>query len=371
MVEKKLLRKKIKMPNGTWKYISGWTKAELEEKALKIKLQLGMGIDLTSDLTVGELCEMWWVARQPRLRSENSRQAVLLRLNNYILPMLSAYPVRQVQPMQIAACMRNVSDLSKSVQTHLLQDLRSIFSMAQENGLIVRSPVTSTIKAGGRPTVEKVPLTEKQAADLLSATKGTRAYPFIAIGLMTGMRRGEILGLRWNDIDFEENIITVRHNAIMTDNSTQVVDFLKTDSGRRNLPMPSALASFLISLKDESKSQYVISMENGDPLTKASFRALWEIVNRRRITDEKEKGSREKHAPNVCHMIDFHVTPHILRHTYATRLFDAGIDLKTVQYLMGHASSDITLRVYIHYQQSKKAEESAKLVEGAFTGMKL
>jgi integrase len=80
----------------------------------------------------------------------------------------------------------------------------------------------------------------------------------------------------------------------------------------------------------------------------------------------KKIGTSPKNHPNVVKSLDFHVSPHVLRHTYITRLFEAGVDLKAVQYLAGHATPDMTLKVYIHYLKNQRQEEAAQKIEDAF-----
>lgn len=93
--------------------------------------------------------------------------------------------------------------------------MRSIFKAAQENGLVAKSPVSSMLKPGGRKTAEKVALAPQETRLLVERVNNPRAHTFLLIALHTGMRRGEILGLMWEDIDFKQRIVHVRHNAIL------------------------------------------------------------------------------------------------------------------------------------------------------------
>ena len=94
-----------------------------------------------------------------------------------------------------------------------------------------------------------------------------------------------------------------------------------------------------------SHTQYVIAMQNHKPLTKSSYKSMWKLI--------------ERELPNA------HVTAHILRHTYITRLFEAGLDIKEVQYLAGHSTVDMTLRVYTHYDRRSRAAQTAEKVRTA------
>lgn len=86
-------------------------------------------------------------------------------------------------------------------------------------------------------------------------------------------------------------------------------------------------------------------MENHKPLTKSAYRSMRKLI--------------ERELP------DTHVTAHILRHTYITRLFEAGLDIKEIQYLAGHSTVDMTLRVYTHYDRLSRNAKTAEKVRGA------
>lgn len=383
MPRKGVFTKTLTLPNGKRKYFYGKSMKEAEEKLQKAKFELGMGIDIDNDITFGELAEIWYnVYKKPRLKSPNSQAAVLNVLNNHLLPTLSHLQVRKITAAQIQATLNRIAESSSSLQSKALQTLRSIFRMAVEDGIIVKTPITMTVHTSPKPVEEKEPLNQEQTDRLLAAVTGTNAETFVRLGLFSGLRRGEILGLQWSDIDLDNQIIHVRHNALLQDGKpTTVSDRLKTASSKRTIPIPSALTNYLQSIRKKSTSPFVISMKNGSPMSKTAYRAMWRIITMRTIKEEvdpitgethmQELGSSPRNHPGVVRTLDFHVHPHLLRHTYITRLFANGVDLKTVQYLAGHSTPDVTLRVYIHYLKSQKQEEAAEKIERAFSPQKV
>ena len=86
-------------------------------------------------------------------------------------------------------------------------------------------------------------------------------------------------------------------------------------------------------------------MENHKPLTKSSYRSMWRLI--------------ERELPST------HISAHILRHTYITRLFEAGLDMKEIQYLAGHSTMDMTLKVYTHYDRRSREAKTAEKVRNA------
>lgn len=342
----KYLTKAIQLPDGTRKYIRARDQKELEEKVLKAQILVNAGVDICSEETFGHFAQMWYdIYKKPYLR-ENSLLSIKNTLNTHILPHIGGYRLRDISPMQIQALMASLSGKSNSLQAKVLVVLRNIFCVAQENGLVAKSPVSSTLKAGGVKTKEKIALTPEESERLLTSIKNTRAKTFAEVALNTGMRRGEILALRWADVDFTKKVIRVRSNALVKEGKTEIRSELKTMAANRDIPLSEELEHWLLQQKRHSKSPFVVSMENGRPMTKSSFRSMWRLI--------------EREVP------EYHITAHILRHTYITRLFEAGLDIKEVQYLAGHSTVDMTLRVYTHYDRKTREAQTVEKVRSAF-----
>ena len=341
----KYLTKVVQFPDGSRKYFRGKTQEELDEKVLKAQILMKSGVDICSEETFAHFAQMWYdLYKKPYLR-KNSLNSIKYVLNDHILPYIGSYRLRDITPMQIQSIIASPSGKSNSLQSKVLVAMRNIFNVAQENGLIVRSPVSSTLKPTGKTTQEKKTLTVEESPLLLNKVQNTRAKTFLLIALHTGMRRGEILGLQWKGIDFKEKVIHVRHNAIVSKGETTVSEDLKTNAAKRNLPLSEELEVWLVQRKKTSHSQYVIATENHKPLTKSSYRSMWRLI--------------ERELPGT------HISAHILRHTYITRLFEAGLDIKEIQYLAGHSTMDMTLKVYTHYDRRSREAKTAEKVRNA------
>ena len=285
-------------------------------------------------------------------------------LNNHILPYLDAVPLKKVTPIQVQLIMAALSGKSKTLNNQVLQVLRGVFFSAVDNNLLLKSPVPNSLRVGGIPAKEKTALTPEQSQRLLDAVNGTRAYLFCLIALQTGMRRGEICGLMWSDIDFQNRIIHVRHNAILKDGITTVSEDMKTAAAKRDIPIPPTLFGKLEQERRKSKSLYVVPGTDGSPMTKSSFSRMMGLIASRTAIAPGELGTSKPHT-NVVRTLDFSVTAHQLRHTYITRLFESGLDIKEIQYLAGHTTVEMTLRVYTHYQKESRQAETARRVTEA------
>nr|WP_325204288.1 tyrosine-type recombinase/integrase [uncultured Oscillibacter sp.] len=341
----KYLTKAVQLPDGTRKYFRAKTQEELDEKVLKAQILVKSGVDICSEETFAHFSQLWYdLYKKPYLR-ENSLNSIKYVLNQHILPYIGGCLLREINPMQIQSIMAGLSGKSNSLQAKVLMNLRSIFNVAMENGLVAKSPVSTMLKPTGKATQEKETLTAGECQALLSRVQNTRARTFLLTALHTGMRRGEILGLQWKDIDFKAKVIHVQHNAVVKEGETKVSGEMKTKAAKRNIPLSEELEAWLSERKKTSHSQYVIAMEDHKPLTKSSYRSMWKLI--------------ERELP------DRHVTAHILRHTYITRLFEAGLDIKEIQYLAGHSTIDMTLKVYTHYDRRSREAKTAEKVREA------
>lgn len=360
-MKQKLYRSAISLPNGKRKWISSTTREGLEKKKKELQLQISAGIDVLDDTTFGEYAALWLrVYKEPYLRAK-SIESLQNALHTHILPYLNDIPLKSVSSIQIQMILGKMTSQSKSLNDKVIQVLRSIFNTAVDNNLLTKSPVPVRLHSGGIATKEKAALTVEQSKQLLNAVFGTRAYLFCLIALQTGMRRGEICGLMWSDIDFEAQVIHVRHNAVFTKAQTVVSDDLKTAAARRDIPIPPTLSVVLTGEKRISESAFVLHMDNGKALSQTSFSNLWSLVRRRTVKDTTDLGTPARNS-KMIRTLDFHITPHQLRHTYITRLFESGLDIKEIQYLAGHSTVDMTLRVYTHYQHESRKKETARKV---------
>lgn len=351
----KKFRKTITLPTGGRKDIYANSEQELEEKVLNAKMQMRAGINLSENPQFGEFAKRWYeIYKKPKIKAATQEYYKNV-LNNHILPYIGNIPIRNITPMHIAALMNNMEDLSKELNRKTLQILRAIFDSAVDNNLIVKSPVPLTLKAGGQAAQKRESLSREHERLLLETLKGSGAYSFTLIALKTGMRRGEICGLKWDCVDFQNGIIHVRRNLVFGSKTSTLNEYLKTDSSVRDLPITPVLDAELRRLKSESNSMFVMHQKDGSQMTKSSFYAMWGNVNRRRA----DPGKKPTYG-SVNRCIDFEVTPHILRHTFLTRCFENGLDLKEVQYLAGHATPDLTMKVYLHYQEEERKQNTFK-----------
>ena len=156
---------------------------------------------------------------------------------------------------------------------------------------------------------------------------------------------------------------------------------LKTKAARRDIPLPKQLEECLIEAKENSTSEFVVSNRDGGPLSYTQFQRVWKYIETRSTKERSyvryskgEKvvhtvkpvlGQKASHNGNVVYSLDFHVTPHQLRHTYITNLIYASVDPKTVQYLAGHENSKITMDIYAKVKYNKP-EQLASVIHDAF-----
>lgn len=256
--------------------------------------------------------------------------------------------------------MKTVVDKSNSTQRKVLNATRSIFELAVENDLIEKNPVTKSIKASGKRPEQVQPLSNEQIEALLAAVHGTRAYLFVLTLLMTGMRKGEAIGLLWKDIDLDAGTVHVQRSIVYPNGNRdgEINTSMKTPAANRVIPLDPSLHHALSDAKKKATSVYVFPMSNGKFMSEASFRKMWNIIKYR------TKGT-ENIRDLTGRTLDFDVHPHQLRHTCITNWIRQGLGIKEAQYLAGHSTSDVTLDIYTHYQAELELAKTAQKVISA------
>lgn len=218
--------------------------------------------------------------------------------------------------------------------------LRQIFSQAQESEYIYKNPAAS-IQLPKQERKRKRALTSDEIT-LFTTNPDLSADEkmFVFLILYCGLRRGEALALTVNDIDMDNKKIYVNKNLIFKGNDSEIKLSPKTDAGIRSVPIVNNLTDILTEYIAD-KHDCIFTMKSEKTMSKSSFRKFWErIMSKTKAYAERTKKSLGDAA-----------TPHIFRHTYATSLYNAGIDVKTAQYLLGHSSIQVTLDIYTHLEK--------------------
>lgn len=351
-------RASLTLPDGSRKFFDGKTKKEAERKRDEAKAKLFYGWDIGNNTTFGEMADLYlqeyMAQKKLHIRTKESTKGIFDR---YLIPTLGDMKLRDIKPAHIDKMLLKYSDLSKSTQNKILIYANKVFAKAIENDIIPRSPTVNK-----KPTAEKPdkvrPLTNAQCEQLLAATKGTRVYPFIVLALFSGLRKGEALALMWKDLDFENDLIHVERSLVFPQSNRQgeINEAMKSDSAHRTIPMAPEIKKVLLAERRKTNSVFVFHLRNGDHISAESFRSMWDIVTYRTIG-----GPATGH--HVHATLDFHVTPHQLRHTCCTRWIANGMTPKEAQYLMGHSSPDITMGVYADYIAEQELTNTAKKLQ--------
>lgn len=312
---------KVTLPNGQYKFVYGRTQKEVQDKKADLLMQYGRGITDFRSVTLEEWAKVWWETRKKGSTGFRDQQATKSYLNCHILPALGHLKIKDIRPLNIERFLKSTGK-SFSTQKHIVSVLNSLFKFAIENGVIYGNPA-QYVRSGGVKGSRKA-LTQEQQTELLAAAKGKTGEIIILLAYYLGLRRGEIAGLHWTDIDREAHTVHIQRAVEFIGNQPREKS-TKTAAGDRVLPIPDALWDFLQA--QEKKSVFVAHKANGEQLTQNAI---------------------ARHLEPICRELSFHLTLHMLRHTYATRLDLLGVPPKTCQYLLGHASLDVTKGIYTH-----------------------
>ena len=351
------------------------TREELYQKEQEAIQQIENKTYCRSTPTVEEYCEKWLLMQSAQIRMTTLIDYTS-KVKNYIIKPLGDMHMGDVTADDIRLALLAASKKSASVYKSVNVLYKCIFTAAMESKIIDENPTIYLKKnVGGIPQKDRLPLTDEQVDKLLDAIYGLPPYVFVMLGLYAGLRREESLALQWDCVflDTPTPYISVRRAWRGSHRKEpEISTVLKTPASRRDIPIPKCLMECLREAKRSSKSAFVISNRKGGPLSEGEFVGVWyhvknhtagEKINYKYVNGEHIRyttypvlGSHRKGSPNHVYSLDFHVTPHQLRHTYITNLLYMGVDPKTVQYLAGHKNSKTTMDIYAKIKYNKPQE---------------
>ncbi|MCJ7856694.1 site-specific integrase [Lachnospiraceae bacterium NSJ-143] len=307
--------------------------------------------------------DAWFDYWLTEIKGNSLRQHTIINYikiyKNVIKKYIGKMPLNEVKPMHCQNIL-NQMDLSYSVGTIKLvrSFMHNLFEGALENDLIFKNPVKKSVKCklNSIPKQRRV-LTVSEQTAFLNGVKKSCNYNQWGLILQTGLRTGEIIGLKWSDIDFEKKILCVQRSMWYNRPLKQwVVGEPKTKHGYRNIPLTEEAIRILKDQKDKVKKNKIIPIEFSD------------IVFLSSKGTPKTNSEYNNLLNYYCKMIGIkNFTMHTLRHTFATRCIESGMKPKTLQVILGHSNISITMDLYVHVTEEEKVKE----IENIETSLKM
>lgn len=340
-------------PDGTQirKIIRSDSKKDFEAQCRYYETLHAKGVDLsTSGLTVEEWAWLWLKTyKQGHIGPSQYRNLEII-IRKHITPALGFMQLRDVKQMHVQRFINSLAGQSKSQLIKVRGTLKQIYEQAYNNNRVESNPVRGIIlpaaKEGHRRALTA---SERQALEKICQTH--RGGLWVRLMLECGLRRGETVPLRWGDIDFSTGILTVNKAVeFVTLKNKATLKETKTEAGERKIPIPPALLADLKKARGKAGANALLfTNRDGSMMSQQKIRLLW--ANVKREWDIAIGAALYRNKITV-HALDQAITPHYLRHTYATFLCRQGVKLKTAQYLLGHADIRTTANIYTHVEES-------------------
>lgn len=343
------------------KEFTGKTQQEVKKKLEEYKKEMLLGTISSDDkITVSEWYHTWLFDYRIKDLKPKSFEKYEGIYRNYIKDSeLGKIKLKDLRATHIQRYYNKLQD-TKPISTikGINTRLKPCLGEAEKQGYIQKNycKMITLPKDNNKKTIQV--LTQQQQKLFIEAIKGHKLEMLFLIALGTGLRLGELLGLKWSDIDFNTGILTVNRTLSRVKNQTtgkyEIIEQTpKTKNSNRTIPIPNDI---LNKLKEHKKNQSKQRLFVGEGYINNNYVFTDDIGN---PIDDKRPGRNLKStlAKLSIEPIKFHA----LRHTYATRLFEANVPPKTVQVLMGHYDISITMDIYTHVMEDAKLEAIEKL----------
>lgn len=257
--------------------------------------------------------------------------------------------LKDIKPLHCQNVLNNMSEkYANSVIEHSRLVMWMMFDSALENELITKNPVTKSVKCtSGRKPKEKRALTIDEQRLFLETVKDSSNYNQYAFVLQTGLRVGELIGLRWSDIDFKNKILHIRRTMEYRHCYGEWrIGEPKTKNSVRDIPLTQEAINILKNQKEKLRKIKIIPIEFSDTVFLC------------------KKGTPTKNSAYDTKLFYYcdkagipRFSMHVLRHTFATRCIESGMRPKTLQMILGHSNIGITMNLYVHVTDDEKAKE--------------
>jgi integrase len=329
------------LPDGSRRSLMGKTRAEVRDKLAKALHDSGQGLPVIDERqSVKQYLTTWYESMKPQVRISSYR-----RYGDYINHLIAALghvSLSKLTPqhLQVFYNKKLAEGLSSTTVHGIHSMLHRALKDALQMGLLNRN-VSEMLKPPRRSNREMMPLSVIEMQRFLEVVRDDRFYALYVLALSTGMREGELLGLRWQDVDLPRHIVQVRMNVQET-LGRYIIAETKTAYSRRTVALTQAAVD---ALAEHWQKQQLAKIEMGSMWTDHDLvfpNGYGGIMIPHNIT--KRSFKRYLVKAGLSRDVRFHD----LRHTAATLLLASGVNVKVVSEMLGHSNVSITLRIYAH-----------------------
>lgn len=347
-----------------YKTVYGTTQKEADEKAREIKSRLGKGLDISAaDDTFSVWCDRWIASKKRDIG--NSQYLSYVGYIKHLKKAMGNIALKDIKLFNVQSVIDDLYEFnpntgapsSKKTLTDIKNTAVQIFDFAIDNRVIDYNPASSVkIPKNAEKQIRRA-LTEQEQYYISDTTH--RMQTAAMIMLYAGLRRGELIPLLWSDIDLKKKTINV-NKAVDLSNGKPIIKNTKTKAGKRVVRIPSVLVEHLTSC--EKDNILVCPSLSGEMYTATSWKTSWNSylydldVLYGKIPQKKSKYDRRFKGITIPR-----ITPHMLRHTFCTNMYLAGVDILTAQNQMGHSDIKTTLAIYTHIGEDFAKDEMNKM----------
>lgn len=362
-----------------YKTVYGYTQKEADAKADAIKAKIGKGLDVTAERDSFESWAQLWLAGKKADVSEKQYRNCE-SCAGHLVRALGRMPIAKIKTGDVQSVINALAEhnpythkpTAKKTLTDVKNTAKQIFQYAIDNRVLDYNPAGAVRVSPRAPQEKRRALTPDEQRWITETPH--RAQRAAMIMMYAGLRRGELLALCWDDIDFDARTITVNKAVEMVGGHPQVKPMTKTQAGMRVVDIPQRLADFLLEERKKLNRGKIRQLHglvcpaaSGELMSAQAWKTLWASylteLNFRygNRLDGKGNAARSKFNPHGIARTIPPITAHWLRHTFATLLYLSGVDILTAKEQLGHSDVKTTLQIYTHLDKSHKRKNISRL----------
>lgn len=352
----------------------------LKKKLIEAQYELEHGVyGNATNLTMNQWFDIWLTEYKLAVVKNSTIMLYTSNYNRYIRYVIGGRSLRDIKTLHVQKLYMDMKKQGLSLGTIQIVNaiLNNLFSQAIKNDILTKNPCVGAVLPKETKKEPRV-MTRQEQKVFMEILKDNFYEAICLLALSTGLRIGELTALKWSDIDFKHHIIRVERTLLYqkdyhTGENTFRCQTPKSETSKRQIPMIKEVEQIIMEHREKQRlfilkrgsawkplkgmEDLVFTTRNGTPVQEVYLVKTLQKITEAMNKYETEKAKNTNRPPIVYKKI----TPHTLRHTFATRAFENGLAPKTVQEILGHAKLSITMDLYTHVTLETKKKEMRKL----------